>query len=238
MKGKRKSFVEPFRLFLVISIIYFLILPLTVDSDHEQDPVNSPGSATRDNAGNIVPNKFTLNGMPLNRAGKDSIRREIDSTGLKKFVDKHFPGRNRVEKMLLRHAVKILAYSGQSFNTVLEHTASKIIFLLIPVFALLLKLFYIKSSRLYYEHLVFSLHIHAFVFLLFIAVLLTGFLIHVNGLIVTLISLVYFFLAMKKNYSEKTGKTLGKFFLLIFLYCIIALPIFFILLILVSVFLL
>jgi len=27
MRGKRKSFVEPFRLFLVISVIYFLLLP-------------------------------------------------------------------------------------------------------------------------------------------------------------------------------------------------------------------
>jgi len=33
MKGKRKSYVEPFRLFLVISIIYFLLLPFSKEND-------------------------------------------------------------------------------------------------------------------------------------------------------------------------------------------------------------
>jgi hypothetical protein len=38
-------------------------------------------------------------------------------------------------------------------------------FLLVPVFAGLLKLLYIRQKRLYVEHFVFALHVHAFVFL-------------------------------------------------------------------------
>jgi len=37
MKGKRKTYVEPFRLFLVISIIYFLLLPLSRETKNDQN---------------------------------------------------------------------------------------------------------------------------------------------------------------------------------------------------------
>ena len=38
-------------------------------------------------------------------------------------------------------------------------------FVLIPLFALLLKLFYVFRRRLYMEHLIVALHSHAFLFL-------------------------------------------------------------------------
>ncbi len=238
MKGKRKTYVEPFRLFLVISIIYFLLLPLSRETKNDQDQVNKtyPSNIQR-KASDSKPYKFTLKGIPVSMAGRDSIRREIDSAGLKKYVDKNYANENWAEKLMMRQAFKILIYSQQSFSTVLEHTASKMIFLLIPVFALLLKLLYFRSKRLYYEHLIFSLHTHAFVFLLMIAILIIEFIVPVKMVILITISLVYLFFAIKRNYTETIGKTLRKFFLLILFYCIIGLPIFYLLLILVSIFL-
>jgi hypothetical protein len=47
-------------------------------------------------------------------------------------------------------------------------------FLLLPAFALLLKLFYWRQDRYYVDHLIFSLHYHAFVFLDFVLLLLLG----------------------------------------------------------------
>lgn len=43
----------------------------------------------------------------------------------------------------------------------------KVMFLLLPLFALLLKLLHWRSGRFYVEHLTFSLHVHAFAFLAF-----------------------------------------------------------------------
>ena len=237
MLGKRKTYVEPFRLFLVISIIYFLLLPLSKDSDYKYNlKRTSPATESAGDTLTLRP-KILLDGMPVTRAGTDSMRREIDSIGLQKYVDKTFAKSNRLLKFFLKQAFKITFYSGQSFETVMEHTASKLIFLLIPVFALLLKLVYFRSKRLYYEHLIFSLHIHAFVFLVLFTVLLIQFVLPVNPLIVPGISLVYLYFALKRNYARKTGKTIGRFFLLIFFYGLIALPLFFSLLIVVSIFL-
>jgi hypothetical protein len=47
-------------------------------------------------------------------------------------------------------------------------------FVLIPVFAILLKLFYVFRRRLYMEHLIVALHSHAFMFLSLLLVTLTG----------------------------------------------------------------
>jgi hypothetical protein len=47
-------------------------------------------------------------------------------------------------------------------------------FVLIPVFAGLLKLFYVFRRRLYMEHLIVALHSHAFIFLSLLLITLTG----------------------------------------------------------------
>ncbi|GAB2536837.1 DUF3667 domain-containing protein [Rhodanobacter koreensis] len=47
-------------------------------------------------------------------------------------------------------------------------------FVLIPVFAILLKLFYVFRRRLYMEHLIVALHSHAFMFLSLLLITLTG----------------------------------------------------------------
>lgn len=69
--------------------------------------------------------------------------------------------------------------SSQSRNRALRHVLGDIVsvtpqtlFVLIPVLALLLKLMYAFTSRLYIEHLIVALYSHAFIFLtLFISVL-------------------------------------------------------------------
>jgi hypothetical protein len=89
----------------------------------------------------------------------------------------------------------------------------KILFVLVPVFALLLKLLYIRSKRLYIEHLIFALHSHAFVFVGLILMEL----IQTTWFILPMCLLVlpyYFFRAMRVVYRQSFWKTLLKFCLL------------------------
>ena len=51
----------------------------------------------------------------------------------------------------------------------------QVLFVLMPLFALLLKIFYIFKRRLYMEHLIVALHSHAFVFLSLFLFTLAGF---------------------------------------------------------------
>jgi hypothetical protein len=50
----------------------------------------------------------------------------------------------------------------------------QVLFVLMPLFALLLKIFYIFKRRLYMEHLIVALHSHSFIFLALLALTLTS----------------------------------------------------------------
>lgn len=175
IQGKRKTYVSPFRLFLVISIIYFLLLPFGREPEPE-DVKNGKSDTAGLHLSKKTPGfrdiRFTYNNMPVSKAGQDSVKKEIDSLGLTVYINKKFPKEGSMFRFLTKQAYKIMIGSGQSITTVIEHTASKMVFLLIPVVALLLKLLYIRRKRLYFEHLIFSLHAHAFIFLLLILILL------------------------------------------------------------------
>ena len=65
---------------------------------------------------------------------------------------------------------KKLASGELTFSQIadeLEHRVPTLLFLGMPVFALLLKVFYLRTGRYYIEHLVFSLHLHTWAFLSF-----------------------------------------------------------------------
>jgi hypothetical protein len=60
---------------------------------------------------------------------------------------------------------------SEGFFSVLPQT----LLVMIPVFALILKLFYVFRRRLYMEHIIVALHSHAFLFISLLALMLLGF---------------------------------------------------------------
>ena len=98
----------------------------------------------------------------------------------------------------------------------------RVFFLLLPLYALLLALFYVRQRKQYFfvDHLVFSLVIHSFLFAMLIvavgaAQLLSG------GLVALLIFLAistYIFLALKRFYKQGWFITSVKFACISFIY--------------------
>ncbi len=132
-------------------------------------------------------------------------------------------------KRLNRQIIKVSEKYGTSkegVSTLLEtllHKLPYLLFLSLPFFALILKLLYIRSKNFYYsDHAVFTLYHYIFTFIL----LLLFFLLQRIydklqwGLLQALASVlflsggVYLYIAMKKFYRQKTGKTMIKFLLL------------------------
>ncbi|MGY3229035.1 hypothetical protein ACVWWJ_000519 [Luteibacter sp. HA06] len=67
---------------------------------------------------------------------------------------------------------------AEAFRHILDSFFSVLpqaMFFMIPVFALVLKLFYVFRRRLYMEHLIVSLHSHAFIFISLLALMLLSF---------------------------------------------------------------
>jgi hypothetical protein len=95
-------------------------------------------------------------------------------------------------------------------------------FLLVPLFALILKLVYIRRKQFYVEHLVFTFHFHAFLFSI-ISILILFENIFPKELIVALSFYIpiYLFISMKKHYQQGFRKTLLKYLLLLMSYVIV-----------------
>jgi hypothetical protein len=98
--------------------------------------------------------------------------------------------------------------------------------LILPFMALLLKLIYIRSSRLYIEHLVFAFHVQSFVYLgLMVSFLVYYFLSYENPVEIStytsLILSIYIVLMFKNVYKQGWIKTTFKAGLLSFAYSIV-----------------
>lgn len=108
----------------------------------------------------------------------------------------------------------------ERFAENLSHNLPKLMFLLIPVFALILKLIFIRKRIYFVDHAVFTLHFHSFAFLIMLILLLlffiTGFTVPLFWLLALLI--VYLFLAIRFFYGLSILDALFKLISLTALY--------------------
>ncbi len=64
----------------------------------------------------------------------------------------------------LNEAMEKAKANPQGFMDAIKANLPRAFFLLLPLFALLTRLFYVRQDRLYVDHLIFALHFHAFGF--------------------------------------------------------------------------
>lgn len=131
---------------------------------------------------------------------------------------------NRITQFVTRKAIMASAMNTQDFiKTWVEnffHNLPKLMFLLLPVFALILKLLYIRRSVYLIDHAFFTLHFHSFVFLLFTVVLLLNLFFTIPYLFTaaSIIFLVYLIISIHRFYGQPWKMGILKTILLIYLY--------------------
>jgi hypothetical protein len=195
-------YVPPFRLYLVASVVFFVVASFQARSvefnaedrvEFEQQRAALQDSmAARRARGETEPlPRFGLHVNPLERNWADSAVIELGNDRL-----------NRAVRARLKMLEALPPDEGlrRMFGGLLA-TAPKVMFLLLPLYALLLKLLYSGKKRYYVEHFIFSLHVHAFTFALFTLLMLlpeppaaAGFLM--------LWLMVYTWLAVKRVYRQ------------------------------------
>ena len=203
IEGKRSRYIPPLRMYIFISILFFLIptketpIKFTTQEKQTQTGTNFSWSADEER-------------LPYNRDSVSAILEPLkkDNSGIANFFIDKF-------SIALREPEK----TTEQFY----HNMPKMMFLLMPLFALLLKLLYIRSQKYYVEHLIFSLHFHTIVFVLLTVLLLFDllpfapihtYIIPVMKFSVTIGVLWYLYKAMKYVYAQPRGKTITKMLLL------------------------
>jgi hypothetical protein len=122
----------------------------------------------------------------------------------------------------------------EKFSESLLHRLPYMLFVSLPLFALILKLVYIRRKQFFFsDHGVFTIHLYIFSFLLLIAVFAVGKIedlahIDIDFLVVILFLLLFFYLykAMRNFYGQRRIKTFIKFLLVALLSLIMMLILF------------
>ena len=214
--GRRERYYHPARAYVFISFVFFLLF-------------FSTRSQSADDAGSVVKN--SRGGSESWKIALDSIefetRKQYDS------AQQALPEKDRDNVIMrflrLRNIELNEKYNGradQFGHDVIKASLDnfpKVFFYLLPIFALLLKLLYVRRDFYYAEHLVFSVNYYNFFYMAASILILVGFipLLSWVKIVMYLWMIVYFILAMKRIYKQSWMKTLVKFFLFGFLFALL-----------------
>ncbi len=239
LRGRQTRYVRPLRLYLLSSLFFFLLLSVVGAPTIVHTSGNGNGSASIESEGSdagaeslasvadalrrakLSPEAREALGQTLLRADADStwiaaITR--DSTRVRRFDDvEQWPV---VGGMLAAKARSLGDLEPAEFQTAINRSVvaylPRAIFLLMPVFASLLALVYVRSRRRYAEHFVFALHAHAFTFLAFSVMLVVPW--TVVDLVLLLTVVVHLLLALKRVHAQGWLRTATKFAMLLVAY--------------------
>jgi hypothetical protein len=245
ISGKRESYINPIRLYIFISILFFLVI-LTDKHKPTESQIDSseqikPTLVSQDTKGNnfilakpdassifssVIGTMFgwqvadTTIEAYKNRQATLS-ERERDGSLKKAFIEKSLLLKEDAEKR-------------DKFTEHLRHNFPKIMFLLLPVFALILKLVFLNSKKYYYEHFIYSLHVHSAIFLAILFVLLlkwtSTFLFNIRigmSWILIIYILWYIYRSLRTFYENDRRKTILKMsflflnYAIVFIFCLL-----------------
>lgn len=164
------------------------------------------------------------NEMAAFQLGNEALPKTVEAyeDSISRLSPEDRPGsfQKGIDRMTIRLSSMDRKEITERFSENAAHHLPKLMFVLIPIFALILKLLFIRRKIYFVDHAIFTLHFHAFVFLamLIVAViyLLTGFTLSLGWLF--LILLFYLYLAIKIFYRQSYFKTFRKLISLTLLY--------------------
>lgn len=163
LAGRRKRYVEPLRLYLSLSILFFALLKFSgaepVQIDDDAPPAAAAVRGAKQHAEGIRQEIVAQGAVKDKKTGKtvelgDTISAKYPALG--KRVD-HFEELTREQK-------------GQAMKDGFFRYGPYAMFALMPLFALYLKVLYLGSGRRYGEHMLFALHTSSFAFVMFAAI--------------------------------------------------------------------
>lgn len=270
--GKRVSFIHPIRLYIFISIVFFLVVLSSKDMVHYDDkPAKKPKTLTEKQKDDLIKQQVSALEMgmkyaPMSKVKKDSIIRKAKADIENEVNSRVHNDRNRgavnfgsnfinqndstvaaydkrqlslpknkrdgfIKHYFVRRTIELNSYPNpaEKFIEDFLHKIPKMMFLLLPLFALILKLVYINKEKYYYEHLIYSFHIHSAIFLSILFTMLlqwaTGFVMDVSGWLSFLCIVYimwYIYRSLRTFYGSTRWVTLLKIFFLFFCYNLVA----------------
>ncbi|RZK50175.1 MAG: DUF3667 domain-containing protein [Pedobacter sp.] len=210
VKGKRASYLHPIKMYIFISIVFFIFIASNSKSDKENNAKKAETTALKKNVPDSTHNlsKRELNlaidildkSQLISQDLKDSLQLlnkniqsapKSNSTEIKDTLNKknqfskyntkeaYFESQeklpiaerdNRIVRNLSLKTIELQQKENAKELLIKElfKNVPKMMFVLLPLFAIILKIVYWRKKRYYYEHLIYSFHLHSALFLSFL----------------------------------------------------------------------
>jgi hypothetical protein len=218
--GRRIAYLPPFRLYLILSIIFFLIASFT----HTEGQVIHFDDGSK----SVTSSPTGTSPAASSSAASGSSANPVTSCDDVNFVT--FSKRPEWNARFKHACLAIVRDNGDSLLHIAIGTMSKAMFIFLPLVAFLHMLLYWRPRHRYAEHLLFFVHLHAFYFSVAILMIsasnaaqtwpkLAG----VSGVLETLLGWtlpIYTILAMRRVFQRGWAGTLFKAVVLFFVYMI------------------
>lgn len=180
-RNRRASYVSPIRLYLFVSIAFFFFLSLgtDVETGTEDRPVITAQAEKIEDTDtarmlNLLAEDPVFGAERIRKTKEILTRSDTSATRLallqiaKSIDEAGEVALSTTQIYLIREAIDTLYEPGSVARQFMDNLAIGMLIML-PVYGLLLKIFYPRRNLFYVESLVFSTHLHTFAFLIFIA---------------------------------------------------------------------
>lgn len=243
-RGHRVRYAPPLRIFIFASFILFLLLQIYTDRGFKRtiDPgkiseitklpndsaasiVFIPGQSKKDLSDRQGENEKIIINLNYETFGNATNLKMALNNYADQFEAKAEKITDPEKKESMKKIATILRIPEQLVARILKYI-SWTFFLLLPVFALILKIFYNKKKQFYIRHLIFSVHLHSFIFIVFTVITILYFLFSTNIKLITIGLILcipfYFIIALKHFYGQGLGRTILKSMVMTLLYNIVS----------------
>jgi hypothetical protein len=148
LEGRRKQFVAPVRLYLVISLLFFFVISLSGSRRHGEHPGEAAGNG-------ISMTYETLQSSELRYKSATQVDSLMRAKGMRNTL---------VDRYIVHQLARIENDGMEDFLHLFFKSWSYLMFLLMPLFAALMHWIFRKGGRYYGESVIAAIHFHAFIF--------------------------------------------------------------------------
>lgn len=229
MAGKRAQFLHPVKMYIFISVVYFFIAfksgGKVIEVNQSPDKkVPASGVVTgpikKETAANHDHMVVTRLDSGTVTVANDTTVAQYHASQAKLPPEKRdgFISRIFSEKILSYNEEYGSKHGAEHFTEDIQHNVPKMMFVLLPLFALFLSITFRKSKKYYVEHLIFTFHFYCFLFLFISVILLIEMALpgswktfdHVLNGLATVYAFWYFYRALRAIYHRSRLRTITK----------------------------
>jgi hypothetical protein len=243
--GKRVKFVQPIKLYIFSSFLFFLLyFALTPKEDKVKidQETKAQLDANREKARESfasLPDSLKAGDLSTenwfrrlytfeSREKYDSFQSTLpdeyrDGILERKMARYYFSAANGVT-----NSDEESSHAAEAQEELFHHNYPKMMFVLLPLFALYLRWMYDKKKWFYADHAIFSIHLHVFFFIFYLFCAALDRLFHTEAVtsIGLLVIFAYLIIALRNTYGQSWGKSVLKGVLLTFTYLVTLLIVF------------